>query len=55
MDILKVKNLRKTYHTKNNEILAVDNFSFNLKKVNLSPLSDLVAVVKVPYFPSFVV
>ena len=22
MDILKVKNLRKTYHTKNNEILA---------------------------------
>ena len=32
MDILKVKNLRKTYHTKNNEILAVDNFSFNLKK-----------------------
>ncbi len=32
MDILKVKNLRKTYHTKNNEILAVDNFSFNLKQ-----------------------
>ena len=32
MDILKVKNLRKTYHTKNNEILAVDNFSFNLEK-----------------------
>lgn len=32
MDILNVKNLRKTYHTKNNEILAVDNFSFNLKK-----------------------
>lgn len=32
MDILKVKNLRKIYHTKNNEILAVDNFSLNLKK-----------------------
>jgi NitT/TauT family transport system ATP-binding protein len=32
MDILKVENLRKIYHTKNNEILAVDNFSFNLKK-----------------------
>ncbi len=32
MDILKVKNLKKNYHTKNNEILAVDNFSLNLKK-----------------------
>ena len=32
MDILKVKNLKKIYHTKNNEILAVDNFSLNLKK-----------------------
>ena len=32
MDILKVKNLRKTYHTKNSEILAVDNFSFDLKQ-----------------------
>ena len=32
MDILKVKNLRKIYHTKNSEILAVDNFSLNLKK-----------------------
>ncbi len=32
MDILKVKNLKKTYHTKKNEILAVENFSFNLKK-----------------------
>ena len=32
MDILKVKNLRKIYHTKQNEILAVDNFSLNLKK-----------------------
>lgn len=32
MDILKVKNLRKIYHTKNNEILAVDNFSLNLKQ-----------------------
>ena len=32
MDILKVKDLRKIYHTKNNEILAVDNFSLNLKQ-----------------------
>lgn len=32
MDILKIKNLRKTYHTKENEFLAVDNFSFNLKE-----------------------
>ena len=32
MDILKVKNLRKIYHTKNNEILAVDDFSLNLKQ-----------------------
>ncbi len=32
MDILKIKNLKKIYHTKQNEILAVDNFSFNLKK-----------------------
>ena len=32
MDILKVKNLRKIYHTKHNEILAVDDFSLNLKQ-----------------------
>lgn len=32
MDILKIKNLKKIYHTKENEFLAVDNFSFNLKK-----------------------
>ncbi len=32
MDILKVKNLRKTYHTKKNEILAVEDFSLNLKQ-----------------------
>lgn len=32
MDILKVKNLKKIYHTKTNEILAVDNFSLNLKQ-----------------------
>lgn len=32
MEILKIKNIRKTYHTKENEILAVDNFSFNLNK-----------------------
>lgn len=32
MDILKVKNLKKIYHTKNNEILAVEDFSLNLKQ-----------------------
>lgn len=32
MDILKVKNLKKIYHTKENEFSAVDNFSFNLKE-----------------------
>ena len=32
MNILKVKNLKKIYHTKNNEILAVENFSLNLKQ-----------------------
>ena len=28
--ILTINNLKKTYHTKKNEILAVDNFSFEL-------------------------
>ena len=28
--ILKIKNLKKIYHTKQEEILAIDNFSFNL-------------------------
>ncbi len=32
MDILKVKDLRKIYHTKKNEILAVENFSFDFKE-----------------------
>ena len=32
MDILKVKNLKKIYHTKNSETLAVENFSLNLKQ-----------------------
>ena len=32
MDILKIENLKKTYHTKEKEFLAVDNFSFNFKK-----------------------
>lgn len=32
MNILKIKNLKKIYHTKEREFLAVDNFSFNLKK-----------------------
>ena len=30
MKILEIKNLRKIYHTKKREILAVDNFSFDL-------------------------
>lgn len=30
--ILSIKDLRKIYHTKQNEILAVDNFSFDLKE-----------------------
>lgn len=29
-EILNIKNLKKNYHTKQGEILAVDNFSFNL-------------------------
>ena len=55
MGILKVKDLRKIYHTKNNEILAVDNFSLNLKQGEFIALLDLVVVVKVPYFPYYVV
>lgn len=30
--ILEVKNLKKIYHTKNQETLAVDNFSFDLSE-----------------------
>ena len=30
--ILKIKNLKKIYHTKKKEILAVENFSFELKE-----------------------
>lgn len=30
-EILKIENLKKNYHTKKNEILAVDNFSLSLK------------------------
>ena len=30
MSILKIKDLKKIYHTKKREILAVDNFSFEL-------------------------
>lgn len=29
-EILKIKDLRKIYHTKDNEILAVDNFSLSI-------------------------
>ena len=32
MDILKIDNLKKIYHTKDEEILAVEDFSFNLKE-----------------------
>ncbi|MBR2708388.1 MAG: ATP-binding cassette domain-containing protein [Bacilli bacterium] len=32
MEILKIENLKKIYHTKEKEYLAVENFSFNLKK-----------------------
>ena len=32
MTILKIKNLKKIYHTKQSEILAVDNFSLNLNE-----------------------
>ena len=31
-DILNIKNLKKIYHTKENEILAVENFSYSLKE-----------------------
>ena len=31
-NILKIKNLKKIYHTKDNEILAVEDFSFNVKE-----------------------
>ena len=31
-NILNIKNLKKIYHTEQNEILAVENFSFTLKK-----------------------
>lgn len=31
-DILNIKNLKKIYHTKQNEILAVENFSYSLKE-----------------------
>lgn len=39
MNILSIKNLRKIYHTKNSEILAVDNFSFDLNE------GDFVSIV----------
>lgn len=39
MKILEIKNLRKIYHTKREEILAVDDFSFKLNE------GELVAIV----------
>lgn len=38
-NILSVHNLKKIYHTKNEEILAVDNFSFKLHK------GEIIAIV----------
>ena len=38
-ELLKIKNLSKNYHTKQDETLAVDNFSFDLKN------GDFVAIV----------
>ncbi|MDD3453810.1 MAG: ABC transporter ATP-binding protein [Bacilli bacterium] len=34
-NILSIKNLRKTYHTKNDEIVAVENFSYDFKEGNI--------------------
>ena len=39
MEILNIKNLRKIYHTKKDEILAVDDFSFSLNE------GDFVSIV----------
>lgn len=39
MQVLKVNNLRKIYHTQKDEILAVDNFSFTLNE------GELIAIV----------
>ena len=38
-NVLEIKNLKKIYHTKARETLAVENFSFNLKE------GDFVAIV----------
>ena len=38
-NVLEIKNLKKIYHTKEREILAVENFSFRLKK------GDFIAIV----------
>lgn len=38
-EILKVRNLKKIYHTKDNEVLAIDNFSLDLKN------NEFVAIV----------
>lgn len=32
MKLLEIKNIRKKYHTKDNEILAIDNFSYDINK-----------------------
>ena len=32
MKILEIKNIRKKYHTKNEEILAIDNFSYDVEQ-----------------------
>lgn len=38
-DILNIKNLSKIYHTKDKEILAIEDFSYNIKK------GDFIAIV----------
>ena len=38
-NILKIKNLKKIYHTKTQEIMAVKDFSFDIKK------GDFIAIV----------
>ena len=38
-NILEIKNLKKSYHTKDSEILAVENFSYSLSD------GDFIAIV----------
>ena len=38
-NIIEINNLKKIYHTKDNEIIAVENFTFNIKE------GDFIAIV----------